>query len=194
MAEGMTYLDEPDKVRAALSPLRRQLLGLLRSPSSATQLAAALGLPRQRVNYHLRALETAGLVELVEERKRRGCVERILRARPGSFVVDPTVMAIDHDFTGIQDQYAASHLVGVAAATVRDVGRMQAKADAAGKRLLTFTVEAEVRFAEPGDVHAFTDALAEAIRQTVERFDHPDGRPYRVAAVGHPKPKEIDHD
>lgn len=189
----MTYLDEPDKVRAALSPLRRELLGLLREPSSATRLAAALALPRQRVNYHLRAMEQAGLVELVEERQRRGCVERILRARPGSFVVDPTVMTSGHEaaFTGIHDQYAAEHLVGVAAATVRDVGRMQATADEAGKRLLTFTVEAEVRFAEPGDVHAFTDALAEAVRQTVERFDSPDGRPYRVVAVGHPKPKEI---
>jgi len=187
----MTYLDEPDKVRAALSPLRRELLGLLREPSSATQLAAALDLPRQRVNYHLRALETAGLIELVEERQRRGCVERILRARPGSVVVDPTVMATGHEaaFTGIHDQYAAAHLVGVAAATVRDVGRMQAKADAAGKRLLTFTVEAEVRFAEPGDVHAFTDELAEAVRRTVERFDNPAGRAYRVVALGHPKPK-----
>src|SRR6266704_348815 len=78
MASGMTYLDEPDRVLTALSPLRRKLLNRLREPSSATQLAAALGLPRQRVNYHLRTLEAAGLVELVELRQRRGCVERIV--------------------------------------------------------------------------------------------------------------------
>ncbi len=75
------YVEEPEKVRVALSPIRRQLLDLLREPSSATQLAAALELPRQRVNYHLRELEKAGLVELVEERQRRGFIERILRAR-----------------------------------------------------------------------------------------------------------------
>jgi hypothetical protein len=63
---------------------------------------------------------------------------------------------------------------------------MQSKADAAGKRLLTFTVEAEVRFAEPGDVHRFTDALTEAIRRTVEEFDTEAGRPYRLIAGGHP--------
>ncbi|WP_235921443.1 ArsR/SmtB family transcription factor [Lentzea tibetensis] len=179
----VTYLDEPDRLRAALSPLRRAMLGHLREPASASQLAAVLGEPRQKVNYHLRALETAGLVELVEERQRRGCVERIFRARPG-FVVDPTVMG--GEFTQIHDQYAADHLVGVAAQTVRDVGRMQVKADEAGKRLLTFTVEAEVRFAAPGDVHDFTDELAEAVRQVVAKYDSEKGRPYRMVAFGHP--------
>ena len=144
----MRLLEEPEKVRAALSPLRRQLLDLLQEPASATQLAAALELPRQRVNYHLKELEKAGLVELVEERQRRGCVERILRATSGSFVVDPSVMG--RAFSQIGDQYAAEHLVEVAAGTVRDVARMQNKADASGKRLLTFTLEAEVKFAEPG--------------------------------------------
>ncbi|MPZ85092.1 MAG: helix-turn-helix domain-containing protein [Actinophytocola sp.] len=189
MATGITYVDQPDQVRLALSPIRRELLALLRTPSSATQLAAALDLPRQRVNYHLRALENAGLVELVEERPRRGCVERIMRTRPGTFVVDPTMM-IAGEVEHAQDQYAAEHLVGVAAATVRDVARMQAGAVAKGKRLLTFTVEAEVRFGHPGDVRAFTDELAEALRQVVARFDSPDGRPYRMVVGGHPAPAD----
>ncbi|MBB5786454.1 ArsR/SmtB family transcription factor [Jiangella mangrovi] len=194
----ITYLEEPAEVRAALSPPRRELLTALREPSSATQLAAAFGLPRQRVNYHLRVLEAAGLVELVEERRRRGFVERILRAKPGALVVDPAVMSADGDgdgdgrrrFTQIQDQYAAEHLVGVAAGAVRDVARMQSKADESGRRLLTFTIEAEVRFAAPGDVHAFTDELTEAVRRTVARFDTADGRPYRLVAGGYPAPAE----
>lgn len=184
MASTLTYLDEPETVRRALSPIRRELLTRLREPASATQLAAALDVPRQRVNYHLRALEDAGLVELVEERPRRGCVERILRTRPGALVVDPAV--IDSGFTEIHDQYAAEHLVSVAAGTVRDVARMQAKAADQGKRLLTFTVEAEVRFAAPGDIHDFTDALAAAVADTVARFDTEGGRPYRLVAGGHP--------
>lgn len=183
----MKLLEEPEKVRAALSPLRRELLRLLQEPASGTQLAAALDLPRQRVNYHLRELEKAGLVELVEERQRRGFVERILRATAGTLFVDPSVMG--RAFTQLHDQYAAEHLVEVAASTVRDVARMQGEADAAGKRLLTFTLEAEVRFAEPGDVHRFTDALTEAVRQTIESFDTEDGRPYRLIAGGHPAPR-----
>jgi hypothetical protein len=105
-------------------------------------------------------------------------------------VVDPAVMG--RAFTQIQDQYAAEHLIDVAAATVRDVARMQTAADAADKRLLTFTLEAEVRFAEPGDVHRFTDALTEAVRQVVEQFDAEDGRPYRLIAGGHPAPRRTE--
>lgn len=187
MATALTYLDEPDKVRRALTPIRRELLTRLREPASATQLAAALDLPRQRVNYHLRALEDAGLVELVEERPRRGCVERILRTRPGALVVDPTV--IDDGVTKFQDQYAAEHLVNVAAGTVRDVARMRSRAVEQGKRLLTCTVEAEVRFATPQDVHAFTDALTAAIQETIARFDTEGGRPYRLVAAAHPAPR-----
>ncbi|WP_053207551.1 helix-turn-helix domain-containing protein [Jiangella muralis] len=185
----ITYLDEPGAVRVALAPPRRELLSRLREPASATQLAGALGLPRQRVNYHLRVLEAAGLVELVEERRRRGCVERILRATPGAVVVDPTVMSADDEPARLRDQYAAEHLVATAADTVRDVARMQARADESGRRLLTFTIEAEVRFAEPGDVHAFTDELTEAVRRTVARFDTGDGRPYRLVAGGYPAPR-----
>ena len=147
------------------------------------------------MNYHLRELEKAGLVELVEERQRRGCTERILRANAAAYLVDPTVMSSDESraFTRISDQYAAEHLVEVAAATMRDVARMlhrleMAKSDQAGKRLLTFTIEAEVRFGEPGDVHRFTDALTDAVRQTVATFDTPEGRPYRLVAGGHPAP------
>lgn len=188
----LRYVEEPEKVRMALSPIRRQLLDLLQEPSSATQLAATLELPRQRVNYHLRELEKAGLIELVEERQRRGFTERILRASAATLVVDPSVMG--RAFSSIQDQYAAEHLVDVAAGTVRDVARMQTKADAAGKRLLTFTLEAEVRFAEPGDVHRFTDALTAAIQQTVETFDTEGGRPYRLIAGGHPAPRTSEGD
>ncbi|MGZ3144241.1 helix-turn-helix domain-containing protein [Lentzea chajnantorensis] len=155
--------------------MRRSLLELLASPASATQLAAALDLPRQRVNYHVRALEQAGLVELVEERRRRGCVERVLRARPGRSVA-----------AGVQDQFAATHLVSVAADTAREVGRMAGSAADAGKRLLTFTVETTVRFGEPGAVHEFTSDLAEAVRQLALRYDTESGRPYRVVALGHP--------
>ena len=183
----MRYLDEPEVVRAALSPVRRRMLELLREPLSASGLAEAMSVPRQRVNYHLKELEKAGLVELVEERQRRGFIERVFRASHDRLLVDPGVVGTA--FAGLQDGYAAEHLVDVAADTVREVARMQATADAAGQRLLTFTIESVVRFAEPADLHRFADALSDAVRRTVESFDSPDGRPYRLIAGAHPAPR-----
>ena len=183
----MTLLDEPERLRAALSPLRRELLERLREPASATEVAKAMGIPRQRVNYHLRELESAGLLELVEERPRRGFTERVLRTRQGAFVVDPSVMSAS--FVRMRDQYAAEHLVDVASDAVRDVARMASATGESGRRLLTFTVEAEVRFASPADVHQFTDDLTDALRSVIAKFDSPGGRRYRLVAGGYPTPR-----
>ena len=59
----------------------------LGEPGSAAGLGRKLGLPRQRVNYHLRELEKEGLLEVVEERKKGNCVERIVRATARSYLI-----------------------------------------------------------------------------------------------------------
>ena len=163
MSAAVALLEQPDAVRLALSPMRRTLLERLRTPTSATQLASELALGRQRVNYHLRALEQAGLIELVENRQRRGCVERILVARARAFVVDPAVMmgpspvatASATSPDAAQDRFSVEHLIGTAAAIVRDVGRMQARAHQQRTRLLTFAIDTEITFATPADLEHF---------------------------------------
>lgn len=181
-------IDDPDQLVGALSPLRRRILGALNTPASATELAGVLGLTRQKVNYHLRVLEELGLAELVEVRRRRGFTERLLR-RTGDVVVDPAVLSAPRPVTdrvAQRDRHAAEHLVAVAGRTVREVTRMQAAAETAGRRLLTFTVEAEVAFATPQDVHAFTDELAAALAEITSRFHRPGGRRYTLTIGGHP--------
>jgi DNA-binding transcriptional ArsR family regulator len=185
----MALLAEPEKLRGALAPLRRALLSRLRTPASATELARELEVSRQKINYHLRRLEEAGLIELVEERQRRGCVERIMRARADAYVIDPSLMSdrsVPDGDVREGDRHAAEHLVAVASDTVREVTRMQAAADSARLRLLTFTLETEVRLAAPADLHGFTEALARAIASVVSDFDRPGGRAYRVLGAGHP--------
>ena len=194
-AAAVALLDQPDRLRLALSPLRRRLLERLRAPASATELGAELAIGRQRVNYHLRALEAAGLVELVEERQRRGCVERILAARAQAFVVDPSVMtarAAGPVTPGVQDRFAAAHLVDTAAATVRDVARMQSRADREGTRLLTFTIETEIACPTPAHLERFTTALAAFVARRARTFARSagGGRRYRVVLSGYPAPRQ----
>jgi DNA-binding transcriptional ArsR family regulator len=188
-------LDEPERVRTALSPVRRQLLERLREPGSATTLAAQLETSRQRVNYHLKALEAAGLVELVEERQRRGFTERVVRARATALLVDPDI-ALHRGDERSQDRFAAEHLLDAATGLVRDVARMQAAADAEGSRLMTFTLDTEIAFARPADLEAFVLDLAAAVEELGRRHGagRSDGaderRPYRVVVGGHPAPRQ----
>jgi len=172
------------RLRGSLSPLRRLLLAELREPASAVALAARLGETRQRVNYHVRELERAGLVELVELRPRRGCTERVVRATTRAVLVDPHVSG---DVAAVtQDRFAADALLAMAARTVSDVAAMRERADAQGKRLVTFAVQADVGLARPADLERFADRIA----QLVAEFDT--GRPehrYRLVVGGHPTPE-----
>jgi DNA-binding transcriptional ArsR family regulator len=76
----VTAIESADAAIASLDPIRSRLLAELAVPSSATALGVRIGLPRQKVNYHLRNLEEHGLIELAEERKKGNVVERIMRA------------------------------------------------------------------------------------------------------------------
>ena len=77
-------IDDPAAATVALEPVRSRLLAELAEPASAATLAARLGIPRQKVNYHLRALEAHGLVRVAETRQWGGLTERLLVASAAS--------------------------------------------------------------------------------------------------------------
>lgn len=184
----IALVSDTAQARAALTPLRRRLLERLRTPGSAASLAAELGISRQKLGYHLRALEAAGLVRLLEERPRRGCTERVLIACADAFVLDPSMMgAPDPDVVDARDRFASDHLVRTAAAVVRDVARMQKAAADEGTRLLTVTIEADLAFGTPRDFDRFTERLAETVADLARTFVVPKGgRRYRLVAAAHP--------
>lgn len=184
---GTALIEDVEKARQGLTPLRLRMLALLREPGSAATLAVALGLPRQKVGYHLHALEKAGLVTPAGERQRRGFTERLFIAEAGAFVVDPSIFGVPPSSAEKQDRFAAEHLVARSAETVREVTRMQAAAATEGSRLLTFTIEADIGFAAPQDVEAFTERLTVMVAGLAEEYaPKAEGRRYRLLIGGHP--------
>src|ERR687891_2886712 len=115
----VTVIDDPAAAEASLDPVRARLLAELAEPASATMLAARLGLPRQKVNYHLRALERHGLVELVEERRKGNMTERLMRATAASYVISPLALsAVQPDPDRFRDQLSARWLLALGARLV----------------------------------------------------------------------------
>ena len=180
-------LDDLDTAFLALAPIRRRILAALAEPASAAGLAEQLGMPRQKIGYHLRALEGAGLVHLAGERRKRGFTERLFVAARGH-VLDPALMQApaDPDAVDAQDRHAADHLISTASSIVRDVARMRQDAAAEGSRLLTLTVEADVVFAAPADFDAFTEEVSAAVTALARKYAAPSGRRYRLTAAAHP--------
>jgi DNA-binding transcriptional ArsR family regulator len=186
-------IQEPAAAVVALDPVRARLLAELAEPASAAVLAARIGLSRQKVNYHVRALEAHGLVEVVEQRRHGGLTERVLAATAASYVVSPSALgqAAGELASTAADRLSASYLVALAARTVREVGDMLRGARRAGQRLPTLALDAEVRFATPAARAAFADELASAVTALVARY-HDEaaegGRRHRLVAAVHPLP------
>lgn len=186
MAGSVTVLSQQPQLKAVLSPLRRQILVLLREPDSATGLARRIGVARQKLNYHLRALEDAGLVELVEERQRRGFVERIVRASARSFVIGPEGAGLE-DLGATGERMSSDTLLASAARTLSDVSILRERADAAGKSLLTMSIEGEIAFSSPTAAMSFAEEVAGAVADIAERHSGQGrGRRYRFVAGLHP--------
>ena len=116
-------IEDPAAAAVAMEPTRSRILAELARPASAAALAARVGLARQKVNYHLRALEAHGLVELAEERKWGGLTERLLVATAASFVVSPNALGpIAADPGRDVDRLSASYLIALGARIIREAG------------------------------------------------------------------------
>jgi DNA-binding transcriptional ArsR family regulator len=186
-------IDDPAAATVALDPVRSRLLFELAKPASAATLATRVGLARQKVNYHLRALETHGLLKVAEERKWGGLTERLLVATATSYVVSPSALgrvaaSPDRDI----DRLSASYLIALAARVVREVSDLWRRAREAGKGLATLAVDTEVRFRSAADRAAFSNELTDAITKLVSKYHDqsaPGGRAHRLVLVAHPLPQ-----
>lgn len=186
----VAVLRDPDAAAVLLDPARRRLVvALAAEPASAAGLARRLGDSRQRLNYHLRTLEEAGVVEVESERPRGNFVERVLRPVAPRFVVDPGVLGeLGAEPPAGGDRLSATYLIAVAARAIRELADLRERASSSGKRLATATVETEVRLESPAAFEAFVHDLSRAVARVVAKHhDHASGsRPYRVVAGAYP--------
>jgi DNA-binding transcriptional ArsR family regulator len=186
----VAVIEDPAAAEVSLDPIRVRLLAALAEPGSATTLAGRVGLPRQKVNYHLRALEKHGLVELVEERRKGNVTERVLRATASSYVISPAAMAaVAPDPDRSADRLSARWLLALAARLVKDVGSLITGADKAKKRVATFAVEGEIRFASAKERAAFAEELATAVTGLIGKYHDESadgGRKHRLVVAIHP--------
>ncbi len=186
----VAVIDDPAAAEVSLDPVRARLLAALAEPGSAASLAARSGLTRQKANYHLRALERHGLVELVEERRKGNMTERVLRATAASYVISPTALAdVAPDPDRAPDQLSARWMLALAARLVREVGELIGGATAARQRLATFAIDTEIRFASAADRAAFAEELSRSLTALVAKYHDGSaegGRPHRLVVALHP--------
>ncbi len=190
--QDIQVIDDPAAATVALEPIRSRLLSYMATPASAATLAIQVGLARQKVNYHLNALEAHGLVRLAQERKWGGLTERLLVATAASYVISPSALGpVAVDPNREVDRLSASYLIALGARVVREVADLVRRAKETGKRLATLSLDTEIYFRTAKDRAAFTNELTEAIAKLVSKYHDasaPEGRAHRLVIVAHPLP------
>jgi DNA-binding transcriptional ArsR family regulator len=183
-------IDNPAAAVVALEPVRSRILSELAEPASAATLAARMGMPRQKVNYHLRALEEHELVEIAEKRRWGGLTERLLVATASSYIVSPAAMgAVATDPGRSADVLSASYLIALAARIIREVKALIGRSAEVDKRLPTLSIDTVIRFRSAADRAAFSSELTTAITTLAARYHDasaPGGRAHRLVLVAHP--------
>ena len=188
----VAVIEEPAAAAATLDPKRARLLAEMVEPVSAATLATRVGLPRQKVNYHLRTLEKHGLARVAEERRWGGLTERRLVATARSYVVSPAALGpLASNPDRAADRLSASYLIALAARIVREVSHFLRRAGETGKRLATLSVDTEIRFASPEARARFSRELVAAVSELARRYHDETvagGRPHRLVVVAYPAP------
>ena len=187
----LDVIDDPGAAITALDPVRARILRRLVEPGSATTVANELGLTRQKANYHVRALESHGLVTLVEERPRRGVTERIVQATASAYLVAPDALGDDAVDATRVDRLSTRYLLALAVRLVKEVLDLSRRAERAGKSLPTLVIDTDIKFRSAVERAAFSDELASAVRDLAARYHDesaPRGRWHRLLVAAHPHP------
>ena len=187
---------------ALLHPLRQRLLSLSMEPASASELARRLGLPRQRVNYHVRKLESAGFLKPAGRARKGNMIEQKYVATARAYVLSPGLLGpIGADWRDIADTASADYLLALAEQVRSDVGRAAEEAESDGKRIATLSLKSQFRFDSPGQRTEFANAVRSAVVDVIARHSSPNrlengrpgkGRPFRLVLACYPVPAEAE--
>lgn len=187
-------LRDPSGAALLMDPQRRGLVEeLRRRPDSAAGLARRLGEKRQRLNYHLRALEEAGVLEPVPHEGLRRGREKVFRVSARHFVVDPaTLGSLSAGLEPSGDSLSVSHVVALASRVIQEVVSLQERAHAESARLATGSLDATVSLATPEEFRSFLSELSRTVAGVVARYHQPgpDSRTFRVVTAVHQKDED----
>jgi DNA-binding transcriptional ArsR family regulator len=123
------YIDAVDQALTLLKPQRIELLKQMNEPRTCPELARYFDETPQKIYYHVKALERAGLVEKMGERRVRGTVEGYYQAKARSYWLAPRLVGELGGQRLTQDQMSLHFLLSLAAEMHDDIGRLTGRAE-----------------------------------------------------------------
>ncbi|MFO7279701.1 MAG: helix-turn-helix domain-containing protein [Thermoanaerobacterales bacterium] len=184
-------LRDPDAIAAVTHPLRAAILDAMREPTTAAAVARRLGEPRQKVAYHVRELEKAGLLRHVGQRQNGNFLEQVYEAVARTFVISPAATWGDAEArsAALADQVSLGELHRAGERLQRDSAVLLDRAAFDGEEVPSASVTTEIRFASDEARAAFLAEHLDALAVLVRKYGARSGTPYRIVLAAYPDPE-----
>ncbi|MEX0782644.1 MAG: helix-turn-helix domain-containing protein [Dehalococcoidia bacterium] len=184
-------VDRPEALHALASPVRLAALDAMREPMSAAAVARELGEPRQKMSYHFKELERAGLIRHTGERRKGNFVEQLYEAVAHRFIVSPRLGWDRAQLAAtLRDQASLANLVALGERLQRDATGLLDLATEGTREIPSATVEAEVSFPDEAGRAAFMEEYLAAIGPLLKKHAARKGEPFRVVMAIYPDPED----
>jgi DNA-binding transcriptional ArsR family regulator len=179
------YVERIEQADALLKPKRVEVLRRLAEPSTCTIIGEALGESPQSIYYHVKRLQSAGLVTLVDERRVRGIAEGIYQSVARSFWVSPALVGRLGPARAPSDLLGLGYLLDLSETLQADLAGLAAGPPG----LPSFGISGEIHLAADEGA-AFVADLQAAMSTVLERYGGGEGAPFRLALACYPRPAE----
>jgi len=156
-----------------LKPLRISILKELIRPSTCTEIAEKLDLTPQKVNYHIKVMLKAGLVQKVRERQVRGTVEKTYQAAARSYCLSPELVSELGGKRRGRNKVSFDYLLQLALNFQAQLAKLARRSESPP----TVGLEANIYLRGMAEREAFLHDVNLAVRRLAEKYGKRDDEP-----------------
>jgi hypothetical protein len=185
-------LSDPEAIAAATHPVRAAILDAMREPSTAAEVARAIGQSRQNTAYHVRELEKVGLLRHVGQRQKGNFLEQTYQSVADTVVISPACTWGDQRrrTEALADQLSLSALFDAGQRLQRDSAVLLDRAAFEGEEIASASAVTDIRFGSEAARSAFLREYTEAVATLARKHGSRRGRRYHVILATYPNPED----
>jgi DNA-binding transcriptional ArsR family regulator len=184
------YIEEVDQAMALLKPIRLEIIRRLDEPRTCDELAEVFEDSTQKIYYHVKALQEAGLVEKVADKRIRGTVEGYYQAIARSYWLAPSLVGKVGSLQQTRDQASLRILLQLAEDVIEDTARLGSKS-AVGQSVASLSLSAQIHLADSAQRAAFLQELQTTFQSLAMKYgiaeDADDSMNFRLVLMCYPK-------
>jgi DNA-binding transcriptional ArsR family regulator len=191
--QDVLYIEDVNQAMTLLKPIRLEILQRLDEPRTCTELAEYFDETPQKVYYHVKALESAGMVEKVDERRVRGMVEGYYQASARSYWLAPKLVGQIGGEKIAQDQLSLRVLLELAEEVHDDIGKLGNRS-AVGQDVPSLSLSAHIHLPDGSRRAEFLQELQQVFQALARKYSLPDSEPlitdeqgFRLVLMCYPK-------